>query len=134
MALNQFCGIFAMLNFTATIFQQSGSTLSPNVSSIIIAGIQIVGSLLPTLLVDKLGRKMLMGTSAFGTSLGLTVLGVYTLLKSEGINVESCNWIPLLAFSFVILIANLGLMTLPFMIVSELSHPKVIRVLKCKHI
>lgn len=126
MALNQFCGCFGMMTFTATIFEESGSTLSPNVSSIIVGGIQIIGSMFPTILVDRLGRKMMMGLSAYGTTIGLCVLGSYTLLKSQGFNVESFSWIPLLAFSLVIFIANWGLMTLPFMIVSEISHPKVI--------
>lgn len=126
MALNQFCGVFAMMNFTSTIFKESGSNLSPNVSAIIVGGIQIIGSMLPTLLVDRLGRKMMMGISASGTSIGLCIYGVYTMLKSEGFDVEAFNWIPLVAFSAVIFISNTGVMTLPFMIVSEISHPKVI--------
>lgn len=128
MALNQFCGCFAMMTFTATIFKESGSNLSPNISSIIVGGIQIIGSIFPTLLVDRLGRKVMMGLSAFGTSIGLGILGGYTLLKSEGYNLETFTWIPLVSFSFVIFIANWGLMTLPFMIVSEISHPKVILI------
>lgn len=128
MALNQFCGCFAMMTFTATIFKESGSNLSPNLSSIIVGGIQIIGSMFPTLFVDRLGRKMMMGISAFGTSIGLAVLGGYMLLKSEGLDLESFTWLPLVAFSFVIFIANWGLMTLPFMIVSEISHPKVILI------
>jgi SP family facilitated glucose transporter-like MFS transporter 8 len=106
MALNQFCGCFAMINFTATIFKESGSTLSPNISSIVVGGIQIIGSIFPTLLVDRLGRKMMMVISAFGTSMGLTVLGVYMLVKSQGFNVEAFNWIPLVAFSFTIFIGE----------------------------
>lgn len=129
MALNQFCGCFAMLTSTATIFSESGSTLSPNISSIIVGGIQIIGSMFPTLLVDRLGRKMMMGLSAYGTCIGLSVLGVYTLMKSDGVDLKSYSWIPLVAFSFVIFIANWGLLTLPFMIVSEISHPKVIQPL-----
>lgn len=128
MALNQFCGCFAMMTFTATIFKESGSNLSPNLSSIIVGGIQIIGSMFPTLFVDRLGRKVMMGISAFGTSIGLAVLGGYMLLKSEGLDLESFTWLPLVAFSFVIFIANWGLMTLPFMIVSEISHPKVILI------
>lgn len=128
MALNQFCGCFAMMTATATIFKESGSNLSPNISSIIVGGIQIIGSMFPTLLVDRLGRKMMMGLSAFGTSMGLGILGGYTFLKSESFNLESFTWIPLVAFSFVIFIANWGVMTLPFMIVSEISHPKVILI------
>ena len=107
MALNQFCGCFAMLNFTAMIFKESGSTMSPNVSSIIVGGIQIIGSMFPTFLVDRLGRKLMMVTSAIGTSVGLAALGGYMLLKFQGFNVESFNWIPLVAFSFTIFIGRL---------------------------
>lgn len=127
MALNQFCGVFAMMNFTATIFAESGSNLSPNLSAIIVGGIQIIGSMFPPLLVDRIGRKMMMGLSGFGTSIGLTILGVYMLMKSQGFDLESFAWVPLVMFSFVIFISNWGLMTLPFMIVSEISHPKVNR-------
>lgn len=130
MALNQFCGCFAMLNFTASIFQQSGSTLSPNMSSIIVGVIQILGSIFPTIFVDRVGRKMMMSVSALGTSIGLSVLGCYALMQSKGFEVNSLNWIPLASFSFVIFIANWGVLTLPFLIVSEISHPKV-RIFNC---
>lgn len=125
MALNQFCGVFAMMSFTATIFRESGSTLSPNDSSIIVGTIQIIGSMFPTLLVDRLGRKMMMAISAIGTSTGLAALGTYSFLKSSGVNLTGLDWVPLMSFSFVIFISNWGVMTLPFMILSEISHPKV---------
>lgn len=114
-----------MTNFTATIFQESGSNLSPNVSSIIVGVILIIGSMMPTLLVDRLGRKLMMSLSALGTSIGLSFYGAYTLLKAQGFDVESFNWIPLVAFSFVMFVSNCGIMTLPFMIISEIAHPKV---------
>lgn len=56
--LNQFCGVFAMLNYTATIFKESGSTMTPNASAIVVAVIQILGSSLSTFLVDRAGRKV----------------------------------------------------------------------------
>jgi hypothetical protein len=49
---------------------------------------------------------MMMVISAFGTSMGLTVLGVYMLMKSQGFNVEAFNWIPLVAFSFTIFVGE----------------------------
>lgn len=108
MALNQFAGVFAMLNFTASIFEESGSSLKPNVASILVGGIQIIGSMFPTLLVDRLGRKAMMVISAVGSSLGLSSLGVFALLKSKDYDVESVNWIPLVALSFTIFIANVS--------------------------
>lgn len=126
MALNQFCGCFAMLNFTVSIFKESGSNLSPNLSSILVGLIQIFGSFVPTLLVDKLGRKFLLAFSAFGTSFGLGILGLYSYMKTLGYDLHEYSWIPLVSFSFVIFIANFGVLTLPFLVLSEISPPKVI--------
>lgn len=59
-ALNQFSGVAPMLNYTAHIFQESGSTLSPNDSAIVVGVIQVVGSVASTNLVDRAGRKVKM--------------------------------------------------------------------------
>lgn len=56
--LNQFCGCTAMLNYTAHIFKEAGSNLSPNMSSIIVGVIQLIGSYVATILVDRAGRKV----------------------------------------------------------------------------
>lgn len=56
--LNQFCGCFAMLNYTAKIFEDAGSSMSPNTAAIVVGIIQIIGSYMPTLLVDRAGRKV----------------------------------------------------------------------------
>lgn len=58
MALNQFCGCFAMLSYTASIFQESGSNLSPNMSAIVVGVIQLAGAYCSTFLVEKAGRKV----------------------------------------------------------------------------
>lgn len=61
--INQFCGCFAMLNYTASIFRDAGSTMSPDMSAIIVAVIQLLGSYVATNLVDRAGRKV--GTDDF---------------------------------------------------------------------
>lgn len=58
MALDQFSGLFPMINYAAMIFQQSGSSLSPNLSSIIMASLQLAGTYTSTFLVDRAGRKV----------------------------------------------------------------------------
>lgn len=56
--INQFCGCFEMLNYTASIFKDAGSTMTPNMSAIIVAAIQLLGSYVATNLVDRAGRKV----------------------------------------------------------------------------
>lgn len=56
--LNQLCGCFAMLQYTATIFEEAGSSMHPNVSAIVVGVIQVFGSYAATVLVDRAGRKV----------------------------------------------------------------------------
>lgn len=57
--LNQFCGCFAMLTYTAKIFENAGSNLTANMSAIIVGIIQLFGAYISTFLVDRAGRKVL---------------------------------------------------------------------------
>jgi hypothetical protein len=125
MALNQFCGAFAMLNFTAMIFEKAGSSLSADVSSIIVGGIQIVGALVCTLFVERFGRKSLLSLSAFGTFIALGSLSLFIFLSSKGYNLEDYKFVPLILFAFFIFISNLGILTLPFLYVSEIVPSRI---------
>lgn len=101
-------GVYALLSYASMVFHSAGSSLSPNVSAIIVGAIQVVGVYVSTLLVDRAGRKFLMVSSAFCCALGLAMFSVYDYLKLEGIDVAEYNWIPLASFSFVIFCSNLG--------------------------
>ncbi|XP_055918187.1 facilitated trehalose transporter Tret1 [Eupeodes corollae] len=125
MALNQFCGCFAMLNYTATIFKQAGSSLSPKTSAIIVGFIQLIGSYISTMLVERAGRKVLLATSAIGTGFGLCSLGLYSYLSENGYQMEGLNWIPIASFSVAVCVGSMGVLTLPFLVVSEIMPPKI---------
>jgi hypothetical protein len=127
MFLEQFSGVFAMLFFVSTVFQHSGSSVSANESSIIAGVIQLIGAYCSTMFVDKAGRRILISTSALGISLGLFIFALYSYLNGLGYVASTLNWIPLVSFSFVLFIANLGVLTLPFLVMSELmiTLPKV---------
>lgn len=56
--LNEFSGVFPMIHYTATIFEESGSNLTPNVSAICVGVLQIIGTYMSTILVDRIGRKV----------------------------------------------------------------------------
>nr|XP_029716912.1 facilitated trehalose transporter Tret1-like isoform X2 [Aedes albopictus] len=125
MALNQFCGCFAMLNYTASIFSESGSTLSANMSAIVIGSIQMVGSYFSTVLVERAGRKLLLIISASGIAIGQAIFAGFSYAKSLGHNVESFDWLPLVCFSFSIFIGSVGVLTLPFLVLAEVMPQKI---------
>lgn len=120
MFLEQFSGVFALLFFVSTVFEYSGSSLSPNESSIIVGVIQLIGAYCSTMFVDRAGRRFLISTSAFGISCGMFVFALYSYLNGLGCVAAYLNWIPLVSFSFVLWVANLGVLTLPFLVMSEL--------------
>lgn len=111
-----------MMNYTTAIFEEAGSTLSPNQSAIVIAVVQLVANCVTTVLVDRAGRKVLFTSSAIGTSLALISLGVHSVFKAQ---LESYNWIPIVSFSLVIFIASVGMLPLQFVILVELLPKKV---------
>lgn len=119
-----------MLNYTATIFAEAGSSLTPNMSAIIIGIIQLLGAYISTFLVDRAGRKILFGISSGGATLGFSCMALYTYLKTLGYEVEAMSWVPIASFSFIIFIASWGVLTLPFLVIAEVMPEKVKGLLK----
>lgn len=125
-AINLFSGTFAMLNYTASIFQVSGSDLDPHISAIVIAAIQIVGVYGSTSLVDRVGRKTLLTFSTCGAFVGLASLGTYSYLTNEvGMDLSHLNWVPLISFSTFMFISCFGIVPLPFIVLTEILPAKV---------
>lgn len=57
-ALDNFSGSFALLNYTAIIFEESGSFMSSNESALIVCIFQLFGTIIMPFLIDKAGRKV----------------------------------------------------------------------------
>lgn len=66
-----------------------------------------------------------MTISCTGASLFFFVLATYSYLKKTGIDVSEFEWIPIMSLSLVIFIASLGIISLPFVIMTELLPNKV---------
>lgn len=125
MAINQFSGCFVLINYSATIFRDSGSELNPNMSSIILAAVQILGTYVSTILVDRVGRKILLIVSAASTSGGLAIMGLYSYLDKHGWDMQDLDWVPVTSLSFVIFIASIGILPLPFVVLAEVLPQNV---------
>lgn len=125
-AVNLFSGSFAMLNYTANIFQASGSDLDPHISAIVIALIQIFGVYGSTNLVDRVGRRTLMIFSTCGAFIGLASLGTYSFLTIElKMDLAALNWVPLVSFSVYVFMCCFGIVPLPFIVLTEILPAKV---------
>lgn len=128
MFVNQFCGIFAILTYAASIFAGVGSSLSPNTSAIIMGTIQIVGTLSSFVFVDLAGRKILLIISTFGTGLGLFLLAGFNWLTVNGSAtswLQDYSWFPIVSLSATVYLFSIGLCSIPFFVLPELLPPKI---------
>lgn len=126
MIFNQFSGCFMMLNYAATIFHDAGSSLTPNMSAIILAVMQIAGSCVSYILIDKIGRKILLFISMTGITLGLTVCGLFSYFSIEtNYDVSAFAIIPVISLSFVIFMACIGILSIPYVICAEIIPTKL---------
>lgn len=126
MFAHELCGVFTMTSYASMIFAKSGSTISPGISSIIVGAIQVAGSYISTLFVDRLGRKVLMVTSFAGSAICHTILATYIYLSTQtSVNLEAFNWVPVVSFSGMIFIAGCGAIPVPYVIIAEILPDKV---------
>ncbi|XP_053661852.1 facilitated trehalose transporter Tret1-like [Anopheles marshallii] len=127
MALNQFCGCFYMMNYAQSVFAASGSVLSlPASLSVIVVGmIQLIGCYVSTLLVDRIGRKILLLISSVGLTLGQGVFASYCYGQQLGYDLSAYAWLPLVCFSAIVFIGTVGVGTMPFVVLAEIMPQKI---------
>nr|CAD7571037.1 unnamed protein product [Timema californicum] len=79
----QLSGLYAVLVYTVNIFQESGSSVSPYVATILVGILQIFGSYIASLLVDRAGRRLLLLYSNLCMTACMGCLGSYFYLKES---------------------------------------------------
>ncbi|XP_047525558.1 facilitated trehalose transporter Tret1 isoform X1 [Pieris napi] len=117
----QFCGINAVLFYMTDIFDASGTSLESSVATIIIGAVQVVASFITPLVVDRLGRRILLLISSCGTAIGAGLLGMFFLLQeNDSPVVETISFLPILSLVVFIVTYCWGLGPLPWAVMSEL--------------
>lgn len=122
--VNQFSGIFAFVNYMSNIFADSGSTMNPNTSTIIMGALQIVGTYAATLLVDTYGRKILMLWSTGGMAVGLAAFGAFTYYSRRA-DLSDYSFVPIVLMGFVVFIGNIGMIALTFVVLVEIFPTRI---------
>ncbi|KMQ94447.1 facilitated trehalose transporter tret1-like protein [Lasius niger] len=124
----QFSGIFAVISYTESIFIMSGSSLSSNTSSIIVAAILLLGSSLSTSLIERAGRRPLLLISCAAMCVCHCVIGTFCYLQNLQYDVSVYGWIPVTALSIFMIVYALGMGNGPVVIMSEIFSRDVASV------
>uniref|UniRef100_A0A182K906 Major facilitator superfamily (MFS) profile domain-containing protein n=1 Tax=Anopheles christyi TaxID=43041 RepID=A0A182K906_9DIPT len=144
MLLNQTSGSLALITYASSIFELASSpsattgkysALPASISSIVLATIQLLGTIVSLVLVDRVGRKVLLIVSCLGMAVGYITLASYvqfilpadSSLLDRAIVVPSITsrFLPICSLSFSILLASIGLLTVPFIVMAEVLPSKI---------
>lgn len=127
MFFQQFSGVNGVLFNLANIFSTSGSTLSDNVSSIIVGLVQVAATFLATVLMDKAGRKILLIASSSIMAVSLVALGEFFYMKErdEEWAEQTLGWLPLLSLMVFIAAFSIGYGPIPWLMMGELFPSNV---------
>lgn len=119
------CGNFVLFNYSMLIFARVGAHINPYYATIMLFVAQIIGCSCSAGLADKVGRKIMIITSLFGSALSLITLSVYLHLTENGVNTEFFRWIPVVSLSLAIFIGSAGILPLSSMFTIEQLPSKV---------
>lgn len=123
--LSQLCGSYLFITYGSTIFEKSGTNLSKNASSIILAIVQVFGAIFSAKFVETQGRKILLIISLAGCTIGQLTLASYLFCDSLGYDVSMLKWVPVTCLAFVIFVSGIGILSLSFICTVEVMPSKV---------
>ncbi|XP_026322911.1 facilitated trehalose transporter Tret1-like [Hyposmocoma kahamanoa] len=123
--LLQLSGIDVLLFYMEELLVKVGTKISASDGTIIMGAVQVVTSCITPLVVDRLGRKLLMWTTSLGLTIFLGLIGVYALLDSY-YNYDMGSWafLPLLCLIIYMILFTLGVGPVPWILVAEMFPVK----------
>lgn len=124
-SFQQCSGITIVLFYAQSIFEATGSNISPAACSIIVGAVQFLACFATPLVVESLGRKILLLSSAIGMVVSEVPLGVYFYLKENGGDVEAISWLPITSLIVYIITYSFGFGPLPWTVMGEIFPSNV---------
>ncbi|XP_037951628.1 facilitated trehalose transporter Tret1 isoform X1 [Teleopsis dalmanni] len=125
MFFQQLSGINAVIFYTVQIFEDAGSTIDSNVCTIIVGIVNFMATFIATVLIDRLGRKILLYISDLAMIVTLFVLGGFFYCKTNGMDVSNVGWLPLASFVIYVVGFSLGFGPIPWLMMGEILPAKI---------
>ena len=136
MLLQQFSGIKVISSYIVQIFQNAGSKFDANICSIVVGVIQVTGTSISVLVVDKFGRRQLLIISEMFISISFCMLATFFFIQerhSPCPAVEACKdqvvtaetidnlaWLPRASIVTFAVAYSMGMGPLPWVLNAEL--------------
>ncbi|XP_037517201.1 facilitated trehalose transporter Tret1 [Rhipicephalus sanguineus] len=127
MFLQQSSVVTVIVVYTHDIFREAGTSMAPEDCSIIIGVVQVAVVAIATFLTDRVGRKILLIVSTFGTSMSLFLFGYSFYLKQHSPDTFaiSYTWLPIVSMGLMFVAFNVGMSHLPWVLLGEMLPLRV---------
>ena len=117
---------FGIVNFHAkSILLMAKITMDPNLATVMIGAVQLVGNIVSAGLVDRVGRKRLLTISGAMIVVSMFLLATYFHYRDSEF-LRAARWTPVLFLSTFVFFFPLGWGSIPYILLAELV-PTAIR-------
>lgn len=125
MLFQQMSGVNAIIFYSSDIFQKAGSSLPPGEASIIVGAVQVISVFLGSLVIDKLGRRILLLASITVMFLTTLILGVYFYCIVYTSAFNDLKWFALIPLCVFLILFSVGFGPIPWLMMPEIFAPEV---------
>lgn len=126
MIFQQMSGINAVIFYTTVIFKEANVQIDPSIATIIVGVMQVIATFVSTIVVDKLGRRILLLMSISVMAICTILLGVFFHLSdTDKDSVADLGWLPIVSMCVFIVMFSLGFGPIPWMMIGEIFAPEV---------
>lgn len=120
-SFQQLSGINVILFYSQKIFEKTGSSMEPAISTILVGVVQVLASGATPLIVDRLGRKPILLVSAAGMCISHGTMGLYFYMDHiKSSSLESISWLPIFSLIFFVTVYCIGFGPLPWAVLGEM--------------
>lgn len=122
MIFQQCSGINVVMFYTVDIFKMAKSTLDPNVETIVVGSVGVVGTLVSVLIADLVGRRILLLVSAVLMTISMGGLGAffYVFESNAPFATGTLYWLPLVCLVVFNFGFNVAFGPIPWVMMGEL--------------
>lgn len=124
MTLQQLCGGNILMMYTGSIMISAGVE-DHNMAVVYVGLVQLVGCIASVLLMDKLGRRLIIVASSSVMGVFTVILGVYYYMQGEAGAERWPAWVPLAAVLVAVLGYSFGCRTIPWLVSAELFNTTI---------
>lgn len=117
----QMAGINVVIFYTGFIFDAASTGIDASLATIIVGVMQVLATFVASMVIDKLGRRILLLASVSVMGLCNVALGIYFyMFQRDAKSVESLGWLPIVSLCAYIVMFSMGFGPIPWVLVGEL--------------